>query len=99
MRTIKVLLAVLIVLVLLSGANVSTAAQPAEQGGPIATMVISATTITWQPRTPNAGLVLTIAGPDGAVVRQTFAPSTAATLSIEGPGGQRRLDGIYTYEL
>lgn len=99
MRTIQVLLATLIVLVLLSSANVSTAAQPADQGGPMAAMVISATTISWQPRAPNAGLLLTIAGPDGAVVRQTFAPSTVATLSIEGPGGQRRLDGVYTYEL
>jgi hypothetical protein len=99
MRTVQVLLATLIVLVLLSSTNVSAAAQPAGQSGPVAAMAISATKISWQPRTPNAGLVLMIAGPDGAVVRQTFDPSTAATLSIAGPNGQRRLDGGYTYEL
>jgi hypothetical protein len=99
MRTVHLLLASLIVLVLLSGTNISRAAQPAGQDGPVAAMTISATKISWQPRIPTAGLMLTIAGPDGAVVRQTFAPSTAATLSIEGSDGQRRLDGVYTYEL
>jgi Chaperone of endosialidase len=93
------LLATLIVLVLLSGTNVSTAAQPADPGGPVAAMDISTTKISWQPRAPNAGLMLTIAGPDGIVVRQTFEPSTAATLNIEGSDGQHRLDGVYTYEL
>ena len=58
MRTVQVLLATLIVLVLLSGTNVSTAAQPAGQSGPVAAMAISATKISWQPRTPNAGLYL-----------------------------------------
>ena len=99
MRTVHVLLATLIVLVLLSGTNVSTAAQPADQGGSVAAMTISTTKISWQPLAPNAGLMLTIAGPNGTVVRQAFEPSTAATLSIEGPDGQRRLDGGYTYEL
>src|SRR5215216_2044119 len=99
MRIVHVLLAALIVLILLSGPSVSTAAQSADQGGPVAAMAISAATITWQPRALNAGIMLTIAGPDGAVIRQTFAPGAAATLSIAGSDGQRRLDGTYTYEL
>jgi hypothetical protein len=99
MRTVHVLLAALIVLVLFSSANASTAAQPADQGGPVATMLISSTTISWQPRIPNAGLVLTVAAPDGTVVQQAFEPSATATLSIEGTKGQPRPDGVYTYEL
>ncbi|HEU5103288.1 MAG TPA: hypothetical protein VFU22_29910 [Roseiflexaceae bacterium] len=99
MRSVHLLLATLIVLVLLSGAHISTAAQPASQDGPVAAMNISASQISWQPRTPTAGLMLTIAGPDGSVVRQEFEASTVATLSIEGSDGQRRLDGVYTYEL
>jgi len=99
MRTVHVLLATLILLVLLSGTNVSTAAQPADQGGPVADMTISTTKISWQPRARNAGLTLTIAAPDGTVVRQAFGPSAAATLSVDGPDGKRRPDGVYTYEL
>jgi hypothetical protein len=62
-------------------------------------MLISSTAISWQPRVPNAGLVLTVAAPDGTVVRQAFEPSATATLSIEATKGQSRPDGVYTYEL
>ncbi|MFL5806083.1 MAG: tail fiber domain-containing protein [Roseiflexaceae bacterium] len=99
MRTVHVLLATLVVLVLLSGTNVSTATRQVSQGGPVADMTISTTKIRWQPRAPNAGLTLTIAAPDGTVARQAFEPNIAATLSIEGAGGQPRPDGVYTYEL
>lgn len=99
MRTVYVLLATLIMLVLLPGAHASTAARPASQSGPVADMTISATAISWQTRAPNAGLTLTIAAPDGTVARRAFDAGAAATLGIAGPGGQPWPDGGYTYEL
>jgi hypothetical protein len=99
MRTVHVLLATLILLVLLSSANVSTAARAAAQSGPVADMTISTTKISWQSRAANAGLMLTIAAPDGAVAQRAFDAGTPATLDIAGPGGQPWPDGVYTYEL
>src|SRR5687768_1022303 len=99
MRTIHILLGVLMVLVVLSGANVSTAAQQSATSGPVAEVIITATEIRWEPRAPHAGLTLTIAAPDGAVVGQEFGPDTVPALSIDGLSSQHRLDGVYTYEL
>jgi hypothetical protein len=99
MRTVHILLGVLMVLVALSGASASTATRQSAATGPVAELTITATEIRWIPRAPYAGLTLTIAAPDGTVVRQEFGPETAPALSIAGPDGQRRLDGAYTYEL
>jgi hypothetical protein len=99
MRTVHILLLVLIGLVMLSGANVSTAAPQADLGGPVADVHITTTEIRWSPRVPHAGLTLTIAAPDGTGTRQEFGPDTAPALSVVGPSGQRRPDGLNTYEL
>jgi hypothetical protein len=99
MRTGRMLLAALLMLILVSGTDVSTATQLADQGESLAGMTISSSQITWKANSRNAGLVLTIAAPDGTVVQQTFAPNTLALLSITGPDGQPRPDGSYTYEL
>jgi hypothetical protein len=93
------LLATLITLVLLSGANVSTAARQVGQTGPVADIIVTTKEIRWEPHAPHAGLTLSIATPGGTVVRQEFAPGTAAALSIINSAGQRWIDGSYIYEL
>jgi len=53
--------------------------------------------LSWQPLTAHAGLVLTIAGPDGLSLRREF--TGAPVLSIFDDAGQTLPDGSYTYEL
>jgi hypothetical protein len=99
MKHTPLLLASLLVLLLLTGPNHATAARPSLQDEPIADMQLSSTAIRWTPHRSYAALILTIAAPDGTVVRQEFGPGVAPALDIAGIGGRRGIDGIYTYEL
>jgi len=82
MKTFHTLLIILTALVLLASSRGSTAAQQATSVGPIADVSISEKEILWAPRVPYAGLILTIAAPDGTVAPYTFGPGTAPALRV-----------------
>jgi len=60
---------------------------------PVAKMVVSGSDVWFDPVVPNAGLILKVAGPDGAVQESRFA---AGETPFFTPG---QLEGLYQYEL
>jgi hypothetical protein len=94
MRSFKVL-----VLTLVAAVPVFAAEEPTRAAAtPLAVMHITPDTVTWEAEAPG-DLELTVAGPDGAVVRRQFAAGEAPTFALYGEDGQRLPDGVYTYEL
>ncbi|HEU5012819.1 MAG TPA: hypothetical protein VFT66_09765, partial [Roseiflexaceae bacterium] len=97
-RILLATFAAFLLLILFGGGTPAAARQPALSGA-IADMQITPTTIRWQVHVPNAGLVLTVAAPDGQIARQEFGAGATPTLNNVDSNGQRRADGTYMYEL
>jgi hypothetical protein len=68
------------------------AAEPDDQRP--ARRVTTATTMEWHPQADPAAALLSVQGPDGKVMLETFAPGRNPTLRLEGLA-----DGSYAYEL
>jgi hypothetical protein len=97
-RILLATFAAFLLLILFGGGTPAAARQPALSGA-IADMQMTPTTIRWQVHVPNAGLVLTVAAPDGQTARQEFGAGATPTLNNVDSNGQRRADGTYMYEL
>lgn len=99
MRALLKPLVAVFALIILFGVQPSLAAPQRTGDAPLADLQFAPRELRWVPSAPNAGTTLTIVAPDGAVVQREFAANLAPTLSIDGAGNRRLLDGLYTYEL
>lgn len=57
------------------------------------------TVLEWSPQAEAEGYVLTVSGPDGAIVREQFARGEPPVFWLDDATGARRSDGVYRYEL
>ncbi|RMH15512.1 MAG: hypothetical protein D6696_20480 [Acidobacteria bacterium] len=85
-------------LLVLAGA---LAALPAVATGPLAEVDVGATAITFLPTKGfgNAGYLLKVSGPDGAVHEERFVRGATPSFSLFDDFGDLRPDGAYTWEL
>jgi hypothetical protein len=67
--------------------------------GPVADLNVGGASLDWTPRGSHASMKLTVSGPDGLLIEQTFTGSESPTLSIFDKTGQRLPDGQYGWEL
>ena len=75
-------------------------AQSADDKNRIASLSAGGSGVRVEVSAPHAGMILTVASPDGQVFRREFkAGSAAAIFSISDLNGERLPDGVYTYEL
>jgi len=82
--------------------NVSALAIP--QSGdrkiePVANVKADASKITWEPKVSFEALTLTVATPEGEVIRQETGSGGGLTFGVTDGKGQVRPDGQYRYEL
>ena len=66
--------------------------------GPVADLSVGSASLDWTPR-GNQSMKLTVSGPAGMIVEQTFRAGQAPSLSIFDKAGQRLPDGQYHWEL
>lgn len=66
---------------------------------PIATLTASPVSLDWTPLADHERLVLTVAGPDGLLLRQELEPGKAPSLGLLDSTGTRLPDGSYSWEL
>lgn len=66
--------------------------------GPVADLSVGSASLDWTPR-GNESMKLTVSGPAGLIVEQTFRAGQAPSLSIFDKAGQRLPDGQYHWEL
>ena len=75
------------------------AGEPNMEQGPIATVIIEADVVTWEPQVENGGLVLTIAGPGDWYLRQEYQSGDRPTFKPADGWGKALPDGVYNYEV
>jgi hypothetical protein len=68
-------------------------------GSTLARMNVGMTSIDWLPAVAFERAVLTVAGPDGVILRQETETGQTLSLSLFDTKGNRLPDGIYTWEL
>lgn len=66
---------------------------------PVASMKADVSKMTWEPKIGYEALTLTVATPDGEVLRQEGRSGVALAFSVMDAQGQQRPDGQYRYEL
>jgi len=66
--------------------------------GPVADLSVGSASLDWTPR-GNESMKLTVSGPAGLIIEQTFRAGQAPSLSIFDKAGQRLPDGQYQWEL
>lgn len=89
----------LVLLTLLAAVPVLAAEEPTRTAArPLATLHSTLDTMSWEVPAGFGEIELTVAGPDGVVVRRQFAGETP-TFDLFDERGERRPDGVYTYEL
>lgn len=67
--------------------------------GPVADLSVGGASLDWTPRGNHASMKLTVSGPAGLLIEQTFRAGQAPSLSIFDKAGQRLPDGQYNWEL
>src|SRR6185503_10903344 len=67
--------------------------------GPVADLSVGGASLDWAPRDNHGSMKLTVSGPDGLLIEQTFTGAESPTLSIFDKAGQRLPDGQYRWEL
>jgi hypothetical protein len=95
-RKIVALTLVTLLTLLVSTASVGGAA-PTVQDDAVA-VTITATRITWRPLVKNAGIQLTISGPD-FYLQKKYGGTARPTFKSTDSAGNPLADGIYVYEL
>jgi hypothetical protein len=65
----------------------------------LASISASGLTVRWNVTVPNAGLTVTISGPDGQVFRKDYKGGNSAQFTLTDAKGERFPDGEYSYEL
>jgi hypothetical protein len=60
---------------------------------------VGPTSVEWSPAVDSEGLVLTVVGPGGMILRQETKAGQAPSLGLLDSKGHRLLDGIYAWEL
>ncbi len=73
--------------------SVGWAAEVVLSRGPIATLKIGPSGLSWEPRVPYKQLVLVVKAPGGKVMRKEYDPGSKLVY------GGKLADGQYTYEL
>src|SRR6185295_9285867 len=92
--------ALLLVSLLLGPAAAAPAPPSPEAFQPLATLSAAGTAVDWQPRLDDYDrLILTVAGPNGLVIRREFERGSDPSLSLTDKAGQPWPDGDYSYEL
>lgn len=66
---------------------------------PVAEVITGSSGISWHPRVNYEQLIVTVAGPDGAVFRKTFEAGANPYLDLASISANTYGDGSYTYEL
>ena len=67
--------------------------------GPVADLSVGGASLDWTPNGNHASMKLTVSGPGGLIIEQSFGPGQAPSLSIFDKAGQRLPDGQYRWEL
>lgn len=67
--------------------------------GPVADLAVGGASLDWTPNGSHGSMKLTVSGPDGLLIEQSFTGSESPTLSIFDKAGQRLPDGQYNWEL
>ncbi|HEV7743436.1 MAG TPA: tail fiber domain-containing protein [Pyrinomonadaceae bacterium] len=99
MKNSKQFFSILFTMLVLACVQMGINAQTADDKTRIATIAAFGSSVRWDVSTPNAGLSITIAAPDGRVFRQESKSGTSAEFTLSDKQGNRLPDGIYTYEL
>src|SRR5437773_11541670 len=99
MKTQRLLIVLVFLAVLTAGVGSSVMAAPADKDEPVAAVRANAAEISWQPKVDYSSIVLTVATPDGEVMRKEFAAGVVISLRIIDAKGRALPDGSYQYEL
>ncbi|HEV8240582.1 MAG TPA: tail fiber domain-containing protein [Thermoanaerobaculia bacterium] len=67
--------------------------------GPVADLGVGGASLDWTPRGSFQSMKLTVSGPGGLIIEQSFGAGQAPSLSIFDKAGQRLPDGQYRWEL
>ena len=86
-----------VVVVLLLTLSVLAKAQKAPASEP--EVLYGQTTVEWPAPVPDAGLLLTVSGPDGLYLKQEHPAGSWARFSLADAQGLPRPDGLYKWEL
>jgi len=65
---------------------------------PVGAPEVGAARIEWRPAT-NSALDVTVSGPEGFYLRETFAPGESVAFSAFNPDGSLRPEGVYAFEV
>lgn len=95
----RALLVVVFLAVLTAGVGSSVLAAAGDKDEPVATARANAAEINWQPKVEYSSIVLTVATPEGEVIRKEFAAGVAISLRSSDGKGRALTDGSYQYEL
>jgi hypothetical protein len=78
---------------------IALASLPAVAQEPLARVSVGGASIDWQVSGSYDRLVLTVSDPEGTVTRQELRSSQVPSFSLFDAKGNRRIDGVYTWEL
>jgi len=84
---------------LLSCLGLISAVEAVSVEGPVAKVMVGPDRIIWEPKAEHAGLVLTVAGPEGATFQKTFAPGFRPCFKLLDNDGNCFGNGPCNYEL
>ena len=99
MKNAKSSLAVLWVLLIVVGVQITASGQIAEEQNRVAVMTSGGSSVRWEIGTPYSSLTLTVSAPDGRVFRKELKAGVAPAFAIMDDQGERLPDGVYAYEL
>jgi hypothetical protein len=97
-RLFSALFILMSILFLGPGSQPVSARAEQEASTPLALVVATTAQVEWQIQVENNGADLTILGPGGLSVQQTFSAGVAPLFALSA-NGQRRPSGVYQYEL
>lgn len=78
---------------------IALASLPAMAQEPLARVNVGGASIDWQVSGSYERLVLTVSDPEGTVTRRELKSSQVPSFSLFDSKGNRRMDGVYTWEL
>jgi hypothetical protein len=98
MKNFKRLPAMLGMVFVVTCFQIIASGQSTDDRNRIATMATTGAGVRWDVTTQNAGMTLTIAVPDGRVIRKEFSAGSAAEVRLSSQT-EKFPDGVYIYEL
>src|SRR5688572_24473081 len=99
MKNFKSLLTMMSVLFVLACVPVSISGQATDEDPKLATISASGSVVSWQVNASYVSITITVAAPDGLVLRKQLKEGAATEFALIDKEGKALPDGVYSYEL